>query len=72
MCIPREPDVLTKVGILSLSNSPRKSKRNFTNPFEVSSFHRIQVEMQVVRPVHLITTRVPGIQVNATEIHQPQ
>src|SRR6202021_3397597 len=39
---------------------------------ERSTRCRIEIEMQVVGPFDIIAARVPGIQVNTSQVHDPQ
>src|SRR6185436_3452333 len=32
----------------------------------------IEIEVQIVRPVEIVTPRVPRVQINAAEVHDPQ
>jgi hypothetical protein len=47
-------------------------QRDLTNPIEIRARHRIQIEMHVVRPVHVVAAGVPLVQVDAAQVHEPQ
>src|ERR1700687_168764 len=47
-------------------------QRSFTYACKICSRHRIEIEMQVVRPGGVITTSVPLIKIYATEVDDPE
>src|SRR5580692_2272380 len=47
-------------------------ERALAHDRERRAFHRIHVEMNVQRAVGIVAQRVPGIEVDATEIDQPE
>src|SRR5215471_1450620 len=47
-------------------------QRGFANALEFGALHWIQVEMEIIRTIHVVTTRIPWIQINAAQIDDPQ
>jgi hypothetical protein len=42
------------------------------NEFEWGALNRVQIEMKVVWPVRVIASRIPRVEIDATEIHNPE
>jgi len=49
-----------------------KAKGSLQNLLERSSFHGIEIEMQIVGSMHIVTTCIPRIEINATQIDHPE
>src|SRR5947207_5318592 len=47
-------------------------QRGFANTFESRAFNGIQIEVQVIRSVHVVATGVPWIEIDAAEIDDPK
>src|SRR6185312_15055699 len=45
---------------------------SFNHLLKGGSRHRVEIEMQIVRPIHIITARVPLVKIDATEIDYPK
>src|ERR1700678_2929079 len=54
-------------GIERITNN----ERGFEDPFELRAFDGIEIELQKIGTVDVVAARVPGIQVDAPEIHYP-
>jgi hypothetical protein len=46
--------------------------RHFTDPLEIRADHRIQIEVQEIGPVIVIAAGIPGVQIDTTQIDQPE
>ena len=46
-------------------------QRRFEDLIEACSRSRIQIEVELIGPVHVVTSGVPRVQVDATEVDSP-
>ena len=42
------------------------------HPVEPGALHRVEIEMEIVGTVDIVTACVPGIEIDAAEVHHPE
>src|SRR5437867_3360401 len=47
-------------------------QRRFTNLGKRGALYRVQVEVQIVGTIYIVAARVPRIQINTAEVHEPK
>jgi hypothetical protein len=47
-------------------------KSRLAHTAEVGAGYRIEIEVDVIGPIHVVASGIPGIEIDAAEIHEPQ